>query len=245
MNHIRDSLIRYHQSEGRSCENLENLVPKYLPELQKDKWGNDYTIIPSDGVILSAGPDGKIDLNDYSSQANQDNTTVSFLPPLAILDFALTVDANGNKLIDTGDVITIYFSKKPATPTAASSNDFEFSGHIDNNSIPMVKFHALSKDSAATGIDSQGNPANGDDIGLLTVQPPVAGAVPGELDGRYDFVNLIVSRDPGSSFQADVYICFSPAAISLPWSSAKYADKRRILPLASKNNVRCKRPGEY
>ncbi|MDD2717032.1 MAG: hypothetical protein PHW04_14165 [Candidatus Wallbacteria bacterium] len=241
---IRDAIINYQVREKCTCKSLDLLVPKYLTENKSDPWGIPYTILPEDGVIISAGPDRKMDPANPTDPVNRDNITVSYLPPFAICDAQQTVDLNNNGLLDNDDVITVFFSKTPTHPAAAAAGgaDFVFKSLYDNTSTGEITFTCGNPDSSDRGRDANG-PVNGD-IGDLTVLEPEPGAGQGALNGKYDFVRLKVTRNKDVPFEAELFVRFADSAIKPPWSTQKYADKRQNLPLSAKFNVRVKKPGE-
>ncbi|MDD2716832.1 MAG: hypothetical protein PHW04_13140 [Candidatus Wallbacteria bacterium] len=245
MNKIRDAVILYQKNEGHRCENLEQLVPKYLPELAKDPWGITYTIIPSDGVVISAGPDRKMKLDDPLDPSNRDNLIVSYLPPMAIIDARQSIDINGNGLIDNNDIISISFNKPPVTPAVAAAADFEFVGFYDDNSCEaQVMFGTTCENSTDSGLDPSGKPLNNAGIGRLELVEPAANTIPGELGGKYDQVHFRVKRDPGIPFKAELFVRFSQQAITPRWNPGKYADKRKNLPPKARYNIIVRKPGE-
>ncbi|MDD2715818.1 MAG: prepilin-type N-terminal cleavage/methylation domain-containing protein [Candidatus Wallbacteria bacterium] len=248
MNGVRDAIVRFQAQESRKCETLDWLVPRYLTENKRDPWGNQYSILPTDGIIMSNGPDGKVSM-DIMDPANRDNLIVSYLPPLAIYDAAQSGDVNGNGQLDNGDVITIYFSKTPKYPMKAAVNgaDFQFKGSYDNTSAATVTFTTGDSSTNDTGKDPTGQPMAGC-IGSLTLQEPATGIDAGTLDGHYNFVSLLVGRNNGAgcrSFEADIYVRMNDASINPPWTCCSYSDSRHNLAVQSKSNTRMRRPGEY
>ncbi|MDD2714551.1 MAG: prepilin-type N-terminal cleavage/methylation domain-containing protein [Candidatus Wallbacteria bacterium] len=248
MNGVRDAIVRFQAQESRKCENLDWLVPRYLTENKRDPWGNQYSIVPTDGIIMSNGPDGKV-AGDVMDPVNRDNLIVSYLPPLAISDAAQSGDVNGNGLLDNGDVITIYFSKTPKFPAQAKASgaDFQFKSGYDNNLTSLITFTVGDSSSNDTGKGATGDPVAGC-IGSLTLQEPATGVTAGTLNGIYNFVSLLVGRNSGAgckSFEADIYVRMADASINPPWAATCYSDSRHNLAVQSKSNTKMRRPGEY
>ncbi|MDD2717480.1 MAG: hypothetical protein PHW04_16440 [Candidatus Wallbacteria bacterium] len=239
---MRDTIIQYQGKEGRRLENLNFLVPKYTSEIKNDPWGNPYTMLAQDGVLISTGPDEKMNLEDVADPVNRDNLIVSYLPPLAISDAQQTVDLNKNGLLDNDDVITIYFCKTPYTPVAASAGgaDFTFWGRPEISQTGEIRFTVFNPDSRDKGRDVNG--LSNADIGKLTVLEPGPGAGPGTLNGKYDFVNLKVARDKNVPFEAELFVRFADSAVSWPWSSLKYADRRHNLAVQAETCIKIKKP---
>jgi prepilin-type N-terminal cleavage/methylation domain-containing protein len=255
MTAMRDGIIRYQTQEGRKIQKLEWLVPKYMQEIKRDPWGNPYTILPNDGVIVSVGPDGlpttQAGLVDPTNPQNRDNIVVSYLPPLCISDAQQTVDLNANSLIDNGDIITVYFTKPPEQPTTANSsgNDFVCVDKYDLTTAAVIPHQTAGS-------------TDNTDLGTFTTTSPDGTAGAGALGGAFSFVNLMVTRDPGqnSSFTSDLFIRFDSVGaidgdgiglgggcLKAPASAnpTTYADKRGNVAINHNNySNRVKRPGE-
>ena len=56
---ISNAIDLYHVETGNWPDNLQQLVPKFVPSVRKDPWGNDYTFIRAgEGYeVYSYGPD--------------------------------------------------------------------------------------------------------------------------------------------------------------------------------------------
>ncbi|MGM0608290.1 MAG: type II secretion system protein [Candidatus Muiribacteriota bacterium] len=132
---LRDAIVRYNASEDRELESLSWLVPSYIQEIDPDPWGNDYIILPDDGVIISRGPSGEptdeaisaVDINDptnpindATSLENLDNIQVFYKPRLQIQRARMTLDRTGNRRFGHQDRFTIYFTKPFADGTLSS-----------------------------------------------------------------------------------------------------------------------------
>jgi hypothetical protein len=58
---FREGILLYRQETGRSPKTLNELVPRYVREVHRDSWGNDYRFTLDGGTseIRSAGPNGR------------------------------------------------------------------------------------------------------------------------------------------------------------------------------------------
>jgi len=251
MNAMRNAIIRYQANEGRKLKRLEWLVPRYMQEIKRDPWGNPYTVIPDNGIIVSAGPDGALEIEDSKNAINRDNIIVSYLPPLCISDAKLTVDANDNSLIDNGDIITIYFSIPPYYPKNGANkdgDDFTFEDRYDypgSNEIPHGDENADDNSNLgklATTIPDGNCPDDPSHRGIFHYEN-------GTYKKSYNFVNLRVIRkgDQNSCFTANLFVRFNEQAILAPVSEhpSSYADNRGSVAINHNNyNTRVKKPGE-
>ncbi|MDD5090924.1 MAG: hypothetical protein PHQ23_08410 [Candidatus Wallbacteria bacterium] len=219
---VRDAVIRFRAQEGRDLDSLNELVPKYLPELRKDHWGHDLILDTAERVIISCGSDGKYS-PDPEHKFNRDNIVLPFSIPLCISDARFTEAPNG--VLINGSVITIYFSGPPLLKqTDLQGQDFVF----------CRSFIDLA-DTVAHGNADAGDESN---LGLLTALPPEDGAAPGELGGKFDFVKFKVTRRDGCPFAASLFVRFNDSACD------KYRTRYRKCENSS-YNVKVKRPGEY
>lgn len=95
---FKKALAMYDQLEPSSfaATNLTGLIGKYMQDYRTfngqvnpvDPWGNDYEILPVEGVVLSWGPDGirqtNIASGDDSRRPLGDDILVSWKPPFFI-----------------------------------------------------------------------------------------------------------------------------------------------------------------
>jgi len=116
------ALASYDQLEPNMFNSVDNLTPligKYLHDFRtftgqlipRDPWGRDYVVRPTDGTVISGGPNGTIDTPSGNRLPSGDDLLIAWKPPFFISD-ARTAGTN---------YVDVTFSRKiQSGPTQAN-----------------------------------------------------------------------------------------------------------------------------
>ncbi len=123
---IARALAVYETREGEYTKaTVEDLTGRYLNKAPIDPWGKPYGVATDSGTVFSGGPDRQAG----TAATNQDNITVPYQPPLALVQ-TKWVDKNQTGAVDlqnTPDQVQLIFSRRISNPVS----DFDGAG-IDN-----------------------------------------------------------------------------------------------------------------
>ncbi|PLX18901.1 MAG: hypothetical protein C0601_03365, partial [Candidatus Muiribacterium halophilum] len=212
---IQDAVRKYNKENDKELTKLSNLVPKYLKEIKKDSWGNDYILLPEDGVILSVGPDNKYTNYLYRKvvKYNRDNIEVYYKPKLAIKKAKITLDKNKNGRLDTGDRFAIFFTK------SAGGNGI---GNIyDTEAIP-VKVQKHGEDFL---FYNNSEPVY-KDTGEVNISVKLISKEMLNGDKESDKVVFEVEKFEKNNDNRDIFVCFDPS--STDPETGTYWDHRAV-----------------
>ncbi|MDD5092542.1 MAG: hypothetical protein PHQ23_16705 [Candidatus Wallbacteria bacterium] len=196
---IAAAVSRFEEHETREIRSLNELVPEYLAKIGKDEYGHDFILDAAAKKIVSPGRNGQYS-PDPEDPVNNDNFSLSWNWPLSIISAEFS-NSDGNPRINNGSIITIRFNGRPILKQAdPAGKDFVFRhSFLEFTDLDFIS----APDVCPTSY-----------IGQLTALPPVRGALPGELDGKYDYVKFLVSRIIGSPLSQDLFVRFSDESCS-------------------------------
>lgn len=137
---FKKALAMYDQLESSSfaSTNLTGLIGKYMQDYRTfngqvnpvDPWGNDYQILPQEGVVMSWGPDGQIQTDITTGDAARrplgDDILVTWKPPFFVSSVR-AVNQNtvevvfSRKIKYISGAATLYFTINNTTVKAATN----------------------------------------------------------------------------------------------------------------------------
>ncbi|PLX18493.1 MAG: hypothetical protein C0601_04440 [Candidatus Muiribacterium halophilum] len=216
MKAIQDAVRKYNKENDKELTKLSNLVPKYLKEIKKDPWGNEYILLPEDGVLISTGPNGKYTpylFREDSNLINRDNIEIYYKPKLRIAEAKITLDKNKNGRLDTGDRFTIFFTK----PSGGKGT-----GDIDDTQAKPVKVQKNGKDFRfLNDYDPDRDNIREINFSVLLVSKEMLNG-----DKESDKVVFEVEKLEKNNDNRDIFVCFDPS--STDYVNGTYWDRRGV-----------------
>lgn len=184
-------------------DSLKSLLGNYLAVLPSDPWGNPYKVNAYAGYIRTYAGDYKIGgTSKYEKDISQ-----YYLPEDLAVSKVRIEDANANLLVDTDDVLSVYFTKS----VRANITDTESGADVRGRTAAAGAIAGATATGYFTGVDFYGvrpdgtelsaDPDNGTGLQSLLYSRPEDTPY---TDSNYSR-KLVVTLDNQSSGGADTY----------------------------------------